>query len=79
MYCCYRGEDKRGGGVFIVIKNDVVFVCCIDFEINCEFVVVDVEVNLFRGNMFFVSGFYWFLLIKGEYLLEFKNFLVNVE
>lgn len=70
MYCCYRGEDKRGGGVFIVIKNDV-FVCCIDFEINCKFVVV--EVNLFRGNMFFVSGFYWFLLIKGEYLLEFKN------
>ena len=37
------------------------------------------EVNLSRGNNFLVGGFYHPPLTKGEYLLEFKNFLANAE
>ena len=43
-----RGEDKRGGGVLIAIKNDVASTRRTDLETNCELVVV--EVNPSRGQ-----------------------------
>ena len=51
-----RGEDKRGGGVLIAIKNGVASARRTDLETNCELVVV--EVNPSRGNKFLVGGFY---------------------
>ena len=37
-----RGEDKRGGGVLIAIKNGVASARRTDLETNCELVVVEV-------------------------------------
>ena len=72
-----RGQDKRGGGVLIAIRNDVASARRTDLETDCELVVVEVDPS--RGSKFLVGGFYCPPSTKGEYLLAFKNFLANAE
>ena len=50
-----RGEDKRGGGVLIAIKNDVASARSTDLETNCELVVV--LVNLSGATSFLLVDF----------------------